>query len=54
MLIGDVIEMQFQSSYNYNLGASISLVLMILILISLAVMNHFADKDNEDAGGLIV
>lgn len=54
MLIGDVIEMQFQSSYNYNLGASVSLVLMILILISLAVMNHFADKDNEDAGGLIV
>ncbi len=53
MLIGDVIEMQFQSSYNYNLGASISLVLMVLILISLAVMNHFADKD-EDEGGLII
>ena len=31
MLIGDVIEMQFQTSYNYNLGASISLVLMVLI-----------------------
>ncbi len=53
MLIGDVIEMQFQTSYNYNLGASISLVLMVLILISLAVMNHFADKD-EDEGGLII
>lgn len=53
MLIGDVIEMQFQSSYNYNLGASISLVLMVLILISLAVMNHFADKD-ENEGGLII
>ena len=54
MLIGDVIEMQFQSAYNYNLGASISLVLMVLILISLAVMNHFADKDDEEGGGLII
>ena len=53
MLIGDVIEMQFQSAYNYNLGAAISLVLMVLILISLAVMNHFADKD-ENAGGLLI
>ena len=53
MLIGDVIEMQFQSAYNYNLGAAISLVLTILILISLAVMNHFADND-ENAGGLLV
>ena len=51
MLIGDVIEMQFQSSYNYNLGASISLVLMILIIISLAVMNRFAD---DDEGGLLI
>lgn len=51
MLIGDVIEMQFQSSYNYNLGASISLVLMILILISLAIMNRFAD---DDEGGILI
>ncbi len=51
MLIGDVIEMQFQSAYNYNLGAAISLVLMVLILISLAVMNHFADSDD---GGILV
>lgn len=53
MLIGDVIEMQFQSAYNYNLGASISLVLMVLILISLAIMNKFAD-DDDNVGGLIV
>ncbi len=52
LLIGDVIEMQFQSSYNYNLGASLSLVLMILILISLAIMNHFADSD--DGGGILI
>ena len=52
MLIGDVIEMQFQTSYNYNLGASLSLVLMVLILVSLAIMNRFADDD--DMGGMIV
>jgi spermidine/putrescine transport system permease protein len=51
MLIGDVIEMQFQTSYNYNLGAAISLILMVLILISLAVMNRFAD---EDEGGILI
>ncbi|MEG0979833.1 MAG: ABC transporter permease, partial [Oscillospiraceae bacterium] len=50
-LIGDVIEMQFQTSYNYNLGASISLVLMILILVCLFVMNKFAD---DDEGGILV
>ena len=51
MLIGDVIEMQFQSSYNYNLGASLSLILMVIILISVAVMNRFADSDD---GGVII
>lgn len=50
-LIGDVIEMQFQTSYNYNLGASISLVLMILILVCLFIMNKFTD---DDEGGLLV
>ena len=52
MLIGDVIEMQFQTSYNYNLGAALSLVLMVFILLSLAIMNRFADDD--DMGGMIV
>ncbi|MBR4241584.1 MAG: ABC transporter permease [Eubacterium sp.] len=46
VLIGDVIESQFQSANNYNLGAALSFVLMILIFICLGVMNHF-DKDNE-------
>jgi spermidine/putrescine transport system permease protein len=48
-LIGDVIEMQFQTAYNYNLGAAISLLLMILILICLAMMNKFGDP--ESGGG---
>lgn len=50
LLIGDVIEMQFQQSYNYNLGASLSLVLMLMILLCMAVMNRFADED----GGVII
>lgn len=48
-LIGDVIEMQFQTAYNYNLGAAISLLLMVFILICLAVMNKFGDP--ESGGG---
>ena len=44
-LIGDVIEMQFQTAYNYHLGASISLLLMVFILICLAVMNRFGDAE---------
>lgn len=50
-LIGDIIEMQFQTAYNYNLGAALSLVLMVLILICMAFMNRFAD---QDSGAMIV
>ncbi len=46
-LIGDIIEMQFQTSNNFNLGAALSFVLMILIFISLAVMNKFSDENGE-------
>ena len=52
VLIGDIIESQFQSANNYNLGASLSFVLMILIFICLGVMNHF-DTDNDDGGVVI-
>ncbi len=51
-LIGDTIERQFQNEITYNTGAAISLIMMVLILISLAVMNKFADSDEE--GGIIV
>lgn len=53
VLIGDVIETQFQSANNYNLGASLSFVLMILILISLGVMNHFGASDDSEGGVII-
>lgn len=50
ILIGDIIETQFQTANNFNLGASLSFVLMILIFICLAVMNKFSDDD----GGVII
>lgn len=50
-LIGDLIEMQFQTAYNYNLGAALSLVLMVLILICMAFMNRFAD---QDSGAMVI
>lgn len=52
VLIGDVIETQFQSANNYNLGAGLSFVLMILIFICLGVMNYF-DDGTEDGGVVI-
>lgn len=53
VLIGDVIETQFQSANNYNLGAALSFVLMILILICLGVMNYFG-ADDENEGGVVI
>ena len=53
VLIGDIIETQFQSANNYNLGAALSLVLMVLILICLGVMNYLS-KDNESEGGVVI
>ncbi len=53
VLIGDVIESQFQSANNYNLGAALSFVLMILIFICLAVINHF-DEDKDGEGGMVI
>lgn len=50
-MIGDVIEMQFQTAYNYNLGATLSLVLMIFIILSMAIMNRFTDDDD---GGVLI
>ncbi len=53
VLIGDVIESQFQSANNYNLGAALSFILMILIFICLGVVNHF-DDGKEGDGGVVI
>lgn len=52
VLIGDVIETQFQSSNNYHLGAALSFVLMILIFVCLGVMNYFDDGTQD--GGVVI
>ena len=49
MLVGDAIEMQFQSAYNYNLGAALSLVLMLMIVVCMLIMNRFTDDAQEGA-----
>ena len=51
-LIGDTIELQFQTPATYHVGAAISLVMMLLIVISVAIMNHFSD-DTEEKGGMM-
>lgn len=53
VLIGDVIETQFQTANNYHLGASLSLVLMVLILASLGIMNFLGAKDESEGGPVI-
>ena len=52
VLIGDVIETQFQSANNYHLGAALSFVLMILIFVCLGVMNYFYDGTQD--GGVVI
>ena len=53
ILIGDIIEMQFQMANNNNLGAALSLVLMVMILICLAIMKYFGE-DDESGGGVLI
>lgn len=53
VLIGDIIETQFQSANNYHLGASLSLVLMVLIILCLGIMN-FLGADEDSKGGVII
>lgn len=48
LLIGNVIEQEFNLTSNWNLGAGLSLVLMIFIFISMAVMNR-TDGEESDA-----
>lgn len=46
LLIGNVIEQQFQKLNNWNTGSGLSLVLMIFILISMALVAKY-DKEEE-------
>ena len=50
LMIGDVIEQQYNAS-NYHMTASLSLVLMLILLIGLAIVNRYSD---EDEGGMML
>lgn len=51
MLLGNLIENQFNSVGNWNFGSAISIFMMIIILISMAIMNKFDDGGKEGNGG---
>lgn len=46
LLIGNVIEMEFNTNYNWHLGSGLSIVLMIFIVINMVCTAIF-DKDGE-------
>lgn len=46
LLIGNVIEQEFQQGSNWNVGSGLSLVLMIFIIFSMALIAKY-DKDGE-------
>lgn len=46
LLIGNVIEMEFNTNYNWHLGSGLSIVLMIFIVINMICTAIF-DKDGE-------
>lgn len=51
ILIGNLIERQFLSSYDWGFGSALSLILMVVILISMMVVSA-VDKDSE--GGTLM
>ena len=53
VLIGDIIEKQFQSDNKYNKIKNLKNVIMKLILICLGVMNYLG-ADDETEGGVII
>ena len=46
LLIGNVIEQEFQQGSNWHVGSGLSLVLMIFIIASMALIAKY-DKDGE-------
>lgn len=47
LLLGNVIEQEFNLSNNWNLGSGLSIVLMVFILISMAVMNRSKAEEGD-------
>lgn len=51
-LIGEVIEDSFLYGENWNFGSAISFILMLIIMASIAIINKYADDDED--GGMIL
>lgn len=47
LLLGNVIEQEFNLANNWNLGSGLSLVLMVFILISMAIMNRSKSEEGD-------
>ena len=47
LLLGNVIEQEFNLANNWNLGSGLSLVLMVFILISMAIMNRSKAEEGD-------
>ena len=47
LLLGNVIEQEFNLSSNWNLGSGLSLVLMLFIFISMAIMNRNKSAEGD-------
>ena len=44
ILIGDLIEQQFNKFFNWGFGAAISLIVMLVVLICMGIINRFTDE----------
>ncbi|MCD8020699.1 MAG: ABC transporter permease [Clostridiales bacterium] len=47
LLLGNVIEQEFNLANNWNLGSGLSLVLMVFIIISMALMNRNKSEEGD-------
>ncbi len=47
LLLGNVIDQEFNVTNNWNLGSGLSVVLMVFIFISMAIMNHYGSDEGD-------
>lgn len=49
LLIGNVIEQEFNKTFNWHLGSGISIILMIFVIASMSLMSRRGDKEGGAA-----
>lgn len=47
LLLGNVIDQEFNVANNWNLGSGLAIVLMLFIFISMAVMNRYSSEEGD-------